>query len=505
MKSLWMRGLLSAWLVLGSLGLYAQERVLEVVGPWEVGSLNPVDSGYIFTRMQVAETLVGVEPNGKLVGLVAQSWSVSPDGKAWRFVLRPGLKFHDGTVGTAEMVAASLRRSFSGESLSAVPLESVTADGNDVIIRTKTPFSVLPAFLGDYSSIILAPSSYQDGKVVNLVATGPYKLTSRDGGVRFEVEAFDGYPGNPPAVRKVRYSAVTNGDTRANLAVAGEADLVFTLAATAAARVKAGGKSTVSIDPLPRLRVVFFNLGLPQFADKRVREALSLSVDRAGIAAGILRNPASAATTFLPAQLKEWQNPAAPALKTDVARAKALLDEAGWKPGPDGIRMKDGQRLAASMIVLSNRPELAPIAAALQAQWRQVGFESSIQAGPSSLIPAAIQNGTMEMTFFARSYVNVPDPIATIVPDFTRASSVWGTVNWSRRDEMKALTDAYFVTFDEAQKQALREKIIALIASDVPVIPVSYYENVVAASNRITGVVVDPFEARYFLDRIRWK
>lgn len=481
------------------------EPVLRVVAPWEYTSNDPTDIGYILTRMQVAEGLLGVAPDGRLVGLLAQSWSVDEDRLTWRFRIRANARFHDGAAVTAEAAAHSLRAAFAGESLSNVPLDHVTHAEDAVVIRTSTPFAPLPSFLVDYAAIILAPAAYgADGKVTRIIGTGPYALARVEGRTALDLDRFDGYWGGAAAIARARYTAVPNGETRANIAVAGDADLVFTLAPTALPRIAAGGQMRVDSVTIPRLRFITMNLGLPQFSDPRVRRALSLAIDRAGIAASILRHPPSAATQLLPPVLADWHDPTLAPLTTDIAAARRLLDEAGWMPGPDGIRAKDGARLEATLLTPGNRPELPVMATAIQAQLRAVGMAVSIAVGQPAAIPAAVRDGTMQMTMFARTYVNVPDPIGTIIPDYTRERSVWGTMNWDGRDRMRALTDAYVTGFDASGNAALRRGITRLIHDEMPVIPVSWFEHTVAVSNRVRGVVIDPFEMRYLLDRVSW-
>jgi peptide/nickel transport system substrate-binding protein len=480
------------------------EAVLRVVAPWEYTSSDPADVGYILTRIGVAETLVQVEPDGKLVGGVAREWSVDSDRLTWRFPIRPEQVFHDGSAVTAVAVAASLREAFAGESLSSVPLAGIDVAGDTVLIRTKTPFSVLPAFLCDYASIVLAPSSYgPDGKVQRIIATGPFRISRVDGKTMLELERFE--PARSKArIARLRYLAVENGDTRANIAIAGDADLVFTLAPTAVPRINAAGRMKVESMTIPRIRPIAFNAALPQFSDVRVRRAISMAIDRAGIAASILRHPASAATQLLPPLLAGWHDPSLPSIPYDVPGANRLLDEAGWSRGGDGIRSKGGKRLSAKLLTIANRPELPPMATAIQAQLRQVGMEIAIEAGPTSGIPSAIRDGRMEMTMFARTYVNVPEVIATIVPDYTRERSVWGTVGWPGRDRMKVLSDAYIASFDELRKAELRREIVRLIHEEAPVIPVAWFEHTVAVSSRIRDVAIDPYETRYLVERMSW-
>jgi peptide/nickel transport system substrate-binding protein len=103
---------------------------------------------------------------------------------------------------------------------------------------------------------------------------------------------------------------------------------------------------------------------------------------------------------------------------------------------------------------------------------------------------------------FARTYVNVPDPIATIIPDFTRERSTWGALNWDGRGRMKALTDEYVASFDNTRKAALRKDILKLLHEEMPVTPVSWFEHTIAVHKRVKGLVVDPFEMRYMLHTI---
>ncbi len=502
----WMSAALTASLVSMSLSAAAEPGVLRVAAPWEYTSNEPSDTGYIMARMQIAETLVMVEPDGKLVGGIAESWNVAEDRLTWRFPIRSGLAFHDGTPVTAEAAAASLKLALAGESMQQIPVDELKADGNAVVIRTKTPFSHLPAVLVDYASVILAPKSYgPDGKVVNVIGSGPFKITKIDGKTVIELDRFDGYRGGPAKVAKARYTAIPNGDTRTNVAIAGDADLIFTTVPSATPRIDAGGQMKVASVTVPRIRVMAFNSGIPQFEDARVRRAISMAIDRPGIASAVLRHPGSASTQLIPPVLNDWHNKSLPDYSRDVAGARALLDQAGWVQGADGVRVRNGVRLSAKLLTISNRPELTVIGQAMQAHLKEIGVEISVDPVPSANIPAAIRDGTMQMTMFARTYVNVPDVIATVIPDFTRERSTWGTLNWPGRDRIKALTDEYVQSFDASRKQALRMEITKIIHEETPVTAVAWFEHTVAVSSRVKGLAIDPYEMRYMLHTVTLK
>lgn len=482
----------------------AQEAgVLRVAAPWEYTSNAPTDTGYIMARMQIAETLVMVAPNGRLIGGLAENWSVSEDKLTWRFKLRPGVVFHDGTPLTAEAVLASLKRALAGESMQQIPVDELTTEDNVLVLKTKTPFSHLPAVLVDYASVILAPASWgADDKVLKVIATGPFRVTAIDGKTVIELERFDRYWGEKPKVARARYTAIPNGDTRTNVAIAGDQDIIFTTVPAATPRIDAAGQMKVESLTIPRVRVLAFNCGLPQFADGRVRRAISMAIDRKGIASAILRHPGSAATQLLPPTVAEWHDPALPALTFDPTSANGLLDAAGWMRGADGVRTKNGLRLAATMLTLANRPELTVMATAMQAQLKAIGLDLSVEPAPAAAIPAAIKDGTMQTTMFARTYVNVPEVISTIIPDFTRERSTWGTLNWPERDRVKVLTDEYVQSFDADRKAQLRRDILAIIQEDMPVLPLAWFEHTVAVNRRVKGLVIDPYEMRYMLHAV---
>lgn len=485
----------------------AQDAVLRVVSPWEFDSADPAETGYILRRLGIGETLVGVQPDGQLVGLLAERWAVDPDCLTWRITLRAA-RFHDGTPVTASGVVSTLERVRSkAESLSAIPLAEMHADGEaTVVIRTQTPFASLPAYLTDYAGVMLSPSAYDaDGTPRRPIATGPYKVTALGGARTLDAEAFADYWGETPAIARLRYTAVPLGDTRARMAEAGETDLAFTLLPQAVERIEAAGRGRVLRATIPRVRMLAMNLALPQFSDVRVRRALSLAIDREGIAAAILRHRPSAATQILPPDGGVWHDATLPPLRRNVAEAKRLLADAGWIAGPDGILAKGGLKLQAAMLAPSNRPELPVMAQALQAQFREVGVAVEVRPGPSNALPGAIRDGSLQMALVSRTYVNVPDPIGTIRPDFAGGVPVWASPGFMDAAVREAV-QAYLASFDDAERRVLRKRIAATLQDQLPVIPVSWSEHNAFVSPRIAlpSVVLDPFEQSYGIQAMHW-
>lgn len=479
--------------------------VLAVTAPWEVSSLDPARHGYVFTRLQIAETLVDVDKAGGLIPGLAERWQVDAAGVVWTLALRPGVVFHDGTPMTAEAVVASLRTAAAKPGpLSSVPLDSIAAVGDAVEIRLKEPFAPLLATLAGTASQILAPSSYgPDGIVTQVIGTGPFKLQEVKPPQSLSAVRFDRYWGKPAGVEKMTYLASGRGETRAMMAESGDADVVYTLDPASRQRLQRNPAVTVQALPLPRTVSVKLNAGDPALSDLRVRRALALAVDRGGIATGLLREPGSAAGQMFPPGTGDWTLPEGLPLRADLQQAAALLTEAGWAPGADGLRYRDGKPLTLTLRTFPDRPELPVIATALQAQWRQIGVDVAVSVGNSSDIPAGHRDGTLQMGLMARSFGLVPDPLVTALQDFGPGGGDWGAMNWSSAAMEQALATLKRGA-DPASAVALRQTVSRILLAEVPVIPVSWYQQTVAVSKRVSGLTLDPYERSYRLSEVTW-
>ncbi len=484
----------------------AQAQPLRIVSPWEITGLDPARSGFIFSRLEIAETLVSADDGGRPTPALATGWSVSEDRLTWRFQLRQGALFHDGAPVTAAHVASALEkaRANAGGLLRTVPIVAIEAAGGEIVIRTERPFLSLPAFLAHSSAIILAPGSYDaNGVVTRIIGSGPYRATLVEPPLRIETERFEGWAGPRPGVERVSYLAVSRGETRAIMAESGQADLVFVLAPETVERLRRNARLTVEVMPVPRTRAIKLNVARPAFADLRSRQAFSLAIDREGIAKALLRSPRSQATQMFPPSLAEWHVPDLPPLSHDRARATALLAEAGWRAGADGILAKDGQPFRVTLRTFSDRPELPPIATAIQAQLREVGIDMQIAIMNSGEIPAGHKDGTLDCALFARNFSLVPDPLGTLLQDFSPTGGDWGAMNWSS-PELTAILGMLGSTTDRAERARLRGEVSRILQAELPVIPVAWFDYAVSVNRRVAGVSIDPLELSYRVSAMRW-
>ena len=478
----------------------AADTVIDVAAPFEIQSAEPSTSGHIFTRMGIAETLVDADPQGRLLPGLATEWSVSDDGLTWRFVLRAGVRFHDGSEMTAEAVvnALDIARAKPGP-VAGLPIAAIGAGDGSVTITLTEPRAALPAFLAESRAQILAPAAYgADGQAVAVIGTGPYRVTDLTPPLSLRATAFADYWGAAPHVADVTYTAVGRAETRALMAESGDADFVFNLDPATVTRLSQSDAVQVMSVAIPRTLLLKVNAAHPFLNTPEARHALSLAIDRAGIAQAVLRYPDGADQLFPPA-IGAWHNDGIEPLQYDVAAAQALLAAQGWTAGPDGILARDGERFALTLTTYPDRPELPLVAAVLEQQFRTIGVEVTINTTNSSEIPAGHQAGTLELGLLARNFALIPEPIGTVLSDYAPTGD-WGAMGWDN-PEIVALAQA--LARGEGGDTE-RARISGILQAELPVIPIAWYQQTLAVRAGVEGAVIDPWERNFGLAGLRF-
>ncbi|WP_111414341.1 ABC transporter substrate-binding protein [Billgrantia lactosivorans] len=487
----------------------AADRPLSVVAPWEITGADPSTAGYVYARMRVAETLVDTDADGQPAPGLAGSWQPGDDGLTWRFALRDDVTFHDGSPLTAQAAATSLQHAQAKPGmLDSAPIAAIEAEGDEVVIRLDSPFAPLPALLAHSSTLVLAPGAFDDeGRVTKVIGTGPYRVKSVAPPQRLEVERFDDYWGEAPAIDSASYLAVGRGETRALMAESGDADVVFTLEPASRARLARDDRLTLHAEPLPRTIVLKVNAEHPLLEDERARQALSLAIDRGGIAAGLLRNPEAAAAELFPASLGPWHLGLDAGEAQDLERARELLAELGWQANGSGVLERNGEPFELTLRTFSDRPELPLVATALQDQWREIGVALEVAVGNASEIPSGHRDGSLELGLMARNYGLVPDPLGTLLDDFGTDPEAmggdWGAMGW-RDDDLASWLDTLRQEADSAARGELAGRVAHRLNEAMPVVPVAWYQQTAAVDAELEGFSIDPLERSYRIDELRW-
>lgn len=277
--------------------------------------------------------------------------TANADATRWTVALRPDVQFQNGSPLTAADVAATYNAAI--DPLSASPVASMydmleraeVVDEHTVAFDLKEPYAAFPSklLMGIAPASMLTPVVPVEQSVLNTapMGTGPYRLVST-GPERTVLEAFDGYWGGQVPISKLTIVNVTDDNTRVQRMLAGDFDGTVIPPQLAAGFTEASG-FTVVANPSADWRSVVLPMGSPVTGDVAVRQALNQGVDRDAIVQTVLAGHGTAGSTPFTPVLGTFYDPSAE-FAYDPERARALLDEAGWLVGSDGIRTKNGQR-----------------------------------------------------------------------------------------------------------------------------------------------------------------
>ncbi|QBF84599.1 hypothetical protein EXU30_19425 [Shewanella maritima] len=344
------------------------------------------------------------------------------------------MTFHDGSELNAHAVQQSLQAALATHgSLRMAPIASIEAiDEREIMIALNKPYPMLGLLLTHYANAIIAPASFTDGEVTELIGTGPYSLMHFSPPHKLIVKANDSYWGQKPSITYASYLTGHRAESRVLQAKSQEADIVFTLASSSFPQLADAPVEIISA-PIPRTLLLKLNSGDSQLHDVRVRQALSLALDRQGIAATIIGDKAAASTSLLPLSFTQWHKlPSTQHQKQlqssseRLTLAKQLLKQAGWKQ-IDGILLDaHKQPFKLTLVTYADRPELTKVATAVQAQWAKLGIKLDINVTNSSMIPAGHHDGSLQVGLMARNFGFLADPLMTILQDYANGGGDWG-------------------------------------------------------------------------------
>src|SRR5213594_1917170 len=311
--------------------------------------LDPAETEALITPFMVLyaihDALVKPMPAGPNTPSLAESWSVSKDGLTYEFVLRKLATFHNGDPVSADDVKFSFDRykGAAAKLLKDKVREVQVVDARRVRFHLKEPWPDFMTFYGTSASgaAWIVPKKYvekvgDDGYKKAPVGAGPYKFVSFSAGVELVLEAFDGYWRKTPSVKRLVLRSIPDESTRAAALKRGEVDVVYFLNGPIAEDVRRTPGLTLNAT---RTNGVFWLMFPEQWtpgspwADRRVRLAASLAIDRQAINEAESLGYSGPTGNVVPRH-QEFALPIPPD-PYDPKRARALLAEAGYPGGLD--------------------------------------------------------------------------------------------------------------------------------------------------------------------------
>jgi peptide/nickel transport system substrate-binding protein len=464
-----------------------------------------VDEG---VYMALFSPLWTVDPSGKLLPRLAAeiptvaNGGVSADGLTWAIKLRPDAKWHDGTPFTSADVKFTL------ESIISPDFPAYSRTGHELVTDIQTPASdritwKMKKTFAPYISILawtyivpqhkLANEPVMGGDFVqNPIGTGPFKWQQRVPGDHITLVANDAYFGDGPLLATAIYKYIPDLTVLFTQFRTGDIDYIGLQGISADhydEAVKLEGRKVSSV-PQAFIENFYFNLGMKQFQDKAVRQALYYAYDKDSIIQQIYYGHPTPSESYLPKQ--SWaHNPDLPAHEYNMAKAKATLDAAGWKPGADGIRAKDGVKLSFICSTTAGNHLREQVQQFLQQDWQQIGVEMTIK----NLPPAVMWGDYWIKSHFETAIVGIdfmvgPDPDAS---DYFSSASIavktgsgQNVMQYSNPVVDQLLAEGA-AELDQTKRAEIYRKLQAALRDDLPFLPQQQYAEIEGTKSNLQG------------------
>lgn len=429
--------------------------------------------------------------------------------------LRPGVTWHDGMP----LTSADLK--FTVEAINGPNYNPESTDGFDRIasVDTPDPLTAIVHYREIYAPYDiqfirgLLPKHVLEGRDIdraqdynrNPLGTGPYRVAEWKAGEYILLERVPGYwrGSGFPRIRRLMFKFIANTTTRVNQLKSGEVHVVA-LVPWDKHRELADSTSVV----VHRTRgnayehITLNQRRFPPFADVRVRRALIHALDRELYARTILDGLAP--VTHGPIQPISWAyTDRVPRYPFDPERARALLDEAGWRVGPGGIRQRDGRPLAFTLITQAGFAVRENIAQAIERQLRDVGVNMRVELHDGTAISAVWFEGRFDAMLHWWQMPSDPELTTFFAGD--RTPPAGRNINYFKDDALTALLYASDRTVDRERRRALLQQAQVIVADAVPEIPLYSITRLDAVPATLTGFKGNPTNTGIFWNVHEWQ
>ncbi|MFB9377630.1 ABC transporter substrate-binding protein [Kineococcus gynurae] len=450
-----------------------------------VAMLNPPRSGltpfsddaFKLARWSTGETLVVLDEAGDAQPALATAWE-QVDPNTWRFEIRQGVTFHDGTPLTVDQVVAALTAATQASPkpriLDGVDL-TATADPDApetaVLVRTGDIDPLVPQRLSSPQLSILAAAAYGADGVVDPVGhgTGPFELVSVQGTSSAKLDRYDGYWGDKAKIAGIDVNFVPDGTARAAALRTGTADVVEAIPVSQASLLD---EDQIFEVPMPRTNTLYLNTERGVFADPAMRAAARDAVDRDKIVDTVYEGRADVAQGLL-----------GPALPWAAEGRPARTETAAGNPA--------GQEIV--LATFTDRAELPEVAVQLQQQLEAAGFTVRQEVREYSQIESDALAGAFDAFILSRATVlDSGDPVAYMYSDF----SCEGSFNIAQLCDPQideALQTASRIPAGDDRRRAIMAAEKLILESDAA-IPMLHERVIQGESGDFTGVARDSRE-----------
>jgi peptide/nickel transport system substrate-binding protein len=434
----------------------------------------------------LCDKLLDITPELKLIPRLATEWSFSPDGLTLTMKLRTDAKFHDGEAFNAEAAKVNLERARTmPDSLRKSELASVDSieapDASTLVLKLKRPDATLLAQLTDRAGMMLAPKSLAGDVTAKPICSGPYKFVERVQNDRIVLEKFkEHWEAANYHFDRVLYRAIPDTTVRLANLRAGELDMLERLAPTDVKSAQADKSLTIASTANLGYQGITINTAhgdaakQPMGMDKRVRQALSLSIDRKVLSQVVfdglyqpMIQPFNPGNPYLSADF--------PVPERDVAKAKALLKAAGH------------EKVSVELFV-TNNPVDAQLGQVIQAMAQEAGIDVQIRSTEFASQLRDQQQGKFQMSRIGWSGRIDPDGN---IHQFITSKGNQNDGRYSNAEVDKLLDEARTV-YDVAERKKRYDAAQKFLQDELPIVYLYNQTVFFALRSNMQGFVINP-------------
>lgn len=464
-----------------------------------------VDAASERVRTLIFNSLVKKDERFDYTGELASNILRSDDGLTFSFTLRDGVKFHDGRLLSSADVKYTLDLVFSSDFAKSASfsegtgdqkrsyIKSVDApDARTIIVTLTKPWVGL---LSNLVPVAIIPKDSYESQKTHPLGTGPFKFVSYDNAQQVcDVEAFSEYWEGAPKLQTVRVRVIADMNAMQSELQAGRVDIAplpTSLSPDAVKRLERDPNLQVKVFNGSNVFLLTINTASAPLDNVKVRQAIAHSIDRESLIRDLLLGYGKIAHSIIPEQ--SWSYTPGTTYSFDPARAKQLLDEAGFKdPDGDGPRM----RFAKPVVYKVSGSSIAgrQYAGVIQNYLKNVGIPVEIQTPEANTLFDELRRGNFQIAYSQWVGGN-QDPIfykdlfaTSEIPTETRPSR-----NRSRysNPELDKLLEEAVNTFDRVKGKELYTRIQQIVSTDVPIFPMWYQSNIVIARKNVGNIHVN--------------
>jgi peptide/nickel transport system substrate-binding protein len=498
-------------------------HVLRIGDIGDIGTLNPMLGAQIpISRMSQLTMgwLVRYDRNNRPIAELATevpskaNRGISADGRTITFHLRQGVKWSDGAPFDADDVMFTTKLVLDPKTnvLSRAGWDLITKidepNKSTVVYHLRRPYaSFLPTFFGSAGAnpAILPKHLLEHSADINTdpynakpVGIGPFRYVEWTRGERIVMEANPNYFRGPPKLERVEYHVIPSRDTVLLQLQTGEIDLWPNAARNYYPQLLALKTVRVVRQPSYGIGHIDFNLQRPKLRDARVRRALALAIDRDALRDKVDRRLGLVQDGLYP-PLSPFYDATIPTTHRDIARARALLDQAGWKLGAGGIRVKDGQRLSIEFVSNTGSPDTDKKIELIRAWWKDAGVALERRTYDPSVLftyPAGIIYASKFDAVLYGWSLSPSGDLSELYGCDAAPPQGQNATHWCNRKAQDAMA-AFLATYDLGEQKKYDAIVQEQLAEDVPSYVVSIAEDIFAYNSDLKNFrpnAVTPFD-----------